>query len=99
MKDYAKITAPLHAIAIKKKKGQRRRKVTPEEKDNFKKRWTPECTKAFETLKEKMTNPPILGYPDFTKPFIVETDASFDGLGAVLSQKQDKGTVVIAYAS
>ena len=99
VKDYSKITAPLHAIAIKKKKGPRRRKATPEEKHSFKERWTPECTKAFEILKEKMTNPPILGYPDFTKPFIVETDASFDGLGAVLSQKQDKGTVVIAYAS
>ena len=41
----------------------------------------------------------MLGYPDYTKPFIVETDASNKGLGAVLSQKQDGKLRVIAYAS
>ena len=50
-------------------------------------------------LKAKLTSPPILGYPDFERPFIVETDASFDGLGAVLSQEQEHGRVVICYAS
>ena len=38
---------------------------------------------------------PVLTYPDFSKPFVVETDASFQGLGEVLSQ--DHG--VVAYAS
>ena len=41
----------------------------------------------------------MLGYADYTKPFIVETDASHDGLGAVLSQEQDGKRRVIAYAS
>ena len=42
---------------------------------------------------------PILGYPDFKEPFILETDASQEGLGAVLSQKQCGKMVVVAYAS
>lgn len=38
-------------------------------------------------------------HPNFSSPFIVETDASYDGLGAVLSQQQESGKVVISYAS
>ena len=48
---------------------------------------------------EKLTTAPVLGYVDYTKPFIVETDTSHDGLGAVLSQEQDGRRRVIAYAS
>ena len=42
-------------------------------------------------LKERITSAPVLVFPDFNKPFLLETDASKEGLGVVLSQKQDDG--------
>ena len=44
--------------------------------------------KDFEALKQACMTAPILVFTDYTKPFLLETDASKDGLGAVLSQKQ-----------
>ena len=55
--------------------------------------------KAVETLLDRLVSPPILGYPDFSKPFVLYTDASQEGLGAVLYQKQDGKMRVIGYGS
>ena len=50
-----------------------------------------EALEAFEALKQACTNSPVLAFPDYTKDFLLETDASKEGLGAVLSQKQEDG--------
>ncbi|MCP4474407.1 MAG: hypothetical protein GY821_07535, partial [Gammaproteobacteria bacterium] len=63
--------------------------------------WDAPCQKAFEELKDRLINSPILHYPDVSKGhYYIETDGSNLGLGAVLSQKDDQGRFgPIAYAS
>ena len=61
--------------------------------------WKEEHQTILEDLIERITSPPILAYPNYKDPFIVHTDASQDGLGAVLYQKQDGILRVISYAS
>ena len=62
--------------------------------------WSKECQEGFDALKHALTTAPVLAYPNYTQPFILETDASLKGLGAVLSQKAKDGEVcIITYAS
>ncbi|GAQ91782.1 DNA/RNA polymerase superfamily protein [Klebsormidium nitens] len=62
--------------------------------------WSEACQQAFETLKIKFTEVPILRRPDHKRPFELHTDWSGVGLGAVLVQRDDQGReFVIAYAS
>ncbi|XP_035264283.1 uncharacterized protein LOC118222647 [Anguilla anguilla] len=61
--------------------------------------WTEEHQQVLEELVDCLTNPPVLGYPDFTQPFILHCDASQEGLGAVLYQRQSGNMVVIGYGS
>ena len=82
--NFAKVAGPLHALT---------RQQVPFV-------WTPKCQEAFEKLKELLVSPPVLAYPCFAKPFVLHTDASGLGLGAVLEQEQDDGQLhPVAYAS
>ena len=54
---------------------------------------------TFDALKEALSTAPVLGYSDISRDFILETDASLNGLGAILSQQKDGQIHVIAYAS
>ena len=89
---YAKIAAPLESI-LGKNSGSTNRSCK-----TF--TWTPEAVESFETLKAKLTTTPILAFPDRSKEFVLDTDASFDTIGAVLSQKLGSHQEqVIAYGS
>ena len=90
IKGFAKIAAPLYNLTSGNNKDKKSEHVD----------LSPEACKAFDCLKAACLQAPILAFPDFNKPFLLETDASRRGLGAVLSQKQADGRYhPIAYAS
>ena len=81
---FSRVASPLHALT---------HKDVPYD-------WSAECQQAFQTLKQLLMEAPILAYPDFTRDFLLETDASGAGLGAVLAQRQDDNQIrPVAYAS
>jgi len=84
IKDFAKITKPL----TKQLKGYNKT-ITIDD----------EFTKTVDFCKILLTNDPILQYPDFTKPFILTTDASNFALGAVLSQGTLQNDKPVCFAS
>ena len=57
--------------------------------------WDSEHQESFDRLKEALTSCPVLAYPDYTKPFILEIDTFLKGLGTVLSQEDDAGNFCI----
>lgn len=83
IQNYALIAKPL--IALLKK----------DVKFNF----DSNCKSAYHTLIDYIVNAPILKYPDFSKRFYVDTDASLDAIGAVLTQKYDNVHMPIAFYS
>nr|CAX83699.1 Gag-Pol polyprotein [Schistosoma japonicum] len=86
-RDFASLAAPLHRLTHKGRKFLR----------------TSECQQAFDTLKARLTSPPILAFPDTSEnggEFVLDTNAGSSAIGAVLSQvAQDGQERVIAYAS
>ena len=90
IKGFAKIAAPLYDLTSGDNKDKKSEHVD----------LSPEAREAFDCLKAACLQAPILAFPNFNKPFLLETDASRRGLGAVLSQKQADGRYhPIAYAS
>jgi hypothetical protein len=84
IKDFSKVSAPLYGLL----------------KKDIKYEWTDERQQVFQFLKDQLISAPLLSYPDFTKPFILFTDASLTALGAVIEQVGDDGQRhPIAYAS
>ena len=61
--------------------------------------WSRECEDAFEALKKKMMDAPVLPHPDFSKPFVLDTDASDVAIRGVFSQTIDGQERAIAFAS
>ena len=96
LSDFAKFAGPLHQLVnncLHELKVEKKLNVP------LMKQCNSECQTVFDALKTKLTHAPVLGFADYNKPFIVETDDSHVGLGAVLSQDQDGKRKVIAYAS
>ncbi|MGL5480857.1 MAG: reverse transcriptase family protein, partial [Aeromonas veronii] len=62
-------------------------------------KWTAEAETAFRTLQQVLTSSPVLYAPDFGCPFVLQTDASDTGLGAVLSQVQEGEEHPVTYIS
>ena len=62
--------------------------------------WSGECEKAFQEIKRRLSEAPVLQPPDLTKPFFLWVDASAAGFGAVLKQEGSDGkTAPVAFAS
>ena len=90
IKGFAKIAAPLYYLTSGDNKDKKSEHVD----------LSPEAREAFDRLKAACLQAPILAFQDFNKPFLLETDVSGRGLGAVLSQKQADGQYhSITYAS
>ena len=94
---FAAIVRPLNDLLIGHATNPKARKKSTQKGIPFK--WGTEQQQSFDSIIDKLTNPPVLAYADYSLPFIVHTDASFDGLGAVLYQHQADKDRVIAYAS
>ena len=62
-------------------------------------KWTDQCQLSFENLKQVLSTPPTLAPPDYSKPFLLQTDASDRGIGAVLSQDHDQEEKPVAFFS
>lgn len=67
--------------------GQISRPLTDLLKKDHPFKWTEQTEQAFRTLQQALMSAPVLAIPDFSKPFVVETDASDGGIGVVLSQE------------
>lgn len=94
IKDVSRISKPLSDMLPP---------TSPKKNKKFERKdwkWGNEQQQTFQMLKDLLTSSSVLAYPQFDREFELHTDASSQGLGAVLCQKQDDSTTrVIDYAS
>ena len=106
IENFAQIARPLFELlqtktkmnGDQKHKGCRMQK-TNQSSSNEKIEWIAYHQDALNKLLDCLTTPPVLAYPRYDMPFILHTDASSSGLGAVLYQRQEGKMRVISYAS
>ena len=110
IKDFSRIAKPIYDLLATKlakedivkvrshsrSKGRRDSGQLP---SNHPINWTEEHQVALEYLTKHLTSPPVMAYPNFEEPFLLHTDASETGLGAVLYQQHNGVLQVTAYSS
>lgn len=84
IENYAMITGPLNDLV----KG-----AENIGKSNKKVEWNEEADLAFKTLKNKLSTSPVLRFPDYSKSFKLETDASLSAIGGILSNDGSEGAI------
>ena len=100
IKGFSNIARPLNDLLVGiSTNGKTNTKKSAEKKKKPTFIWTERQQHAFEEIREKLSEPPILAYADYSLPFQLHTDASTTGLGAVLYQNQDGVDRVVSYAS
>ena len=96
---FAKWANPLHdlicPVVTKRKHVGQKLLPLPQNLPPFK--WGSNHQESFDQLKQALISSPILAYPNYERPFILKTDASLKGLGAVLSQEDDQENYQVIY--
>ena len=97
IRDYAAIARPLNDLLVGHSTNPKNKRKSKTKQTPFS--WGELQQTSFDTIISKLTNPPVLAYADYSKPFKLHTDASGSGLGAVLYQSENGKDRVVAYAS
>ncbi|XP_063049996.1 uncharacterized protein LOC134444699, partial [Engraulis encrasicolus] len=110
--NFSRIAKPLYALLCsdvssqdatvadhKKRKAVSQKKKRTQVPSHQRIKWTEEHSAVLCQLIDHLSSPPVLGYPNFEEPFVLHCDASQEGLGAVLYQRQEGKMKVIAYGS
>ncbi len=104
IQDFAKIAKPLYELLQVKSSmpqplSRHHKSKGPQLPSKTPISWKDEHQSTLERLVHMLTKPPVLAYPNFEEPFVLHTDASEKGLGAILYQRQDGKMRVIGYGS
>ena len=83
IKGFACITQPLNRLLSGEGASRKSEKVLLPE----------DALRAFDALKQACMSTPVIAFTDYTKEFLLETNASKEGLGAALSQNRQMGNI------